>query len=109
GSNSFGKTSGNSASIALGPESSAYMHYPAECAIGSSTCQIDSWTSGGGVNTAALQSALALPQVIDPQYNQPGCAAASNNCAPYVSPYTTAYVPWQCYSTSDVLPAVSMA
>lgn len=103
GSNSFGKTAGNSASIALGPTSSAYMHYPAQCAIGSGSCLIDSWTSGGGVNPAVQYSALALPQVVDPQYKQPGCAATSTDCTP-----SSAYVPYQCYSTSDTPPAITM-
>jgi hypothetical protein len=108
GSNSFGKTSGNSASIALcqgsavASECSAYMHYPAQCAIGSVSCQIDTWT-GSAVDTATLHSALALPQVIDPFYNQPGCLATSNNCTP-----SSTYVPYQCYSTSDTPPAITM-
>jgi len=99
-SNSFGKTSGNSASIALNDGSDgkdvslAYMHTPSQCAIGSSTCQIDAWHSATQtVDTTKLYSALALPQVIDPQYAKPTLNATTT--------------PYQCYSTTDTPPAIS--
>jgi hypothetical protein len=95
GSNSFAKTAGNSAAIALSDTnaSSAYMHYPAECAIGSVSCQLVGWDDGNPGSRTAPKSALALPQVIDPSYIAP----TMNSTA----------VPFQCYSVTDTPPAVS--
>jgi hypothetical protein len=83
GSNSFAKTSGSSAAIALSDvnASSAYMHYPAECQVGSVTCQLVGWDEATSSRTTP-KSALALPQVIDPSYLAPT--------------FSNTLTPWQC-------------
>jgi hypothetical protein len=101
GSNSWVKTSGNNASLALcdgngGTQSqcSAYMHTPSQCSTTSSVCLIDRWdNTTQTVDTATRYSALALPQVIDPQYRLPTLSATTT--------------PYQCYSTSDSPPPIS--
>jgi hypothetical protein len=103
GSNSFGKTSGNNASIALSDTSSAYMHYPSQCAIGSPSCLIDRWT-GSAVDTSTQYGALALPQVIDPLYQRPPTTSGTSGGV------VSGTAPYQCYSTtSSSIPAVSAA
>jgi Carboxypeptidase regulatory-like domain/Putative Flp pilus-assembly TadE/G-like len=95
GSNSFAKTSGNDAAIALSDTnaSSAYMHYPAECEVGSVSCQLVGWNDLTPGSRTGPKSALALPQVIDPSYLQPTISSTT--------------VPYQCYSVTSTPPAIS--
>jgi len=111
GSNSYGKTSGNNASIAMcegsatASQCSAYMHTPSQCTTTSVTCQIDDW-NGTTVNTGIRYSALALPQVVDPQYTLPTLSDTTNRTTGVVS----GTAPNQCYSVIDgSAPSVSMA
>jgi len=83
GSNSFGKTAGSSAAIALAPESSAYMHFPGQCTITSIGCQLVYWDDATQTR-GARRSAIALPQVVDPNYIQPI--------------FSSTATPWQCYT-----------
>jgi hypothetical protein len=95
GSNSFAKTSGNSAAIALSETnaSAAYMHYPAQCSSSSISCQLVGWDEATSSRTTR-KSAQALPQVIDPAYFAPTLSSSAT--------------PYQCYSTTDgSIPAVS--
>jgi len=95
GSNSFAKTAGSDAAIALSETnaSSAYMHYPAQCATTSISCQLVGWDEATSSRTTR-KSAQALPQVIDPAYFAPT--------------FSSTATPFQCYSTTDgSIPAVS--
>jgi hypothetical protein len=96
GSNSFAKTSGSGAAIALSDAngSLAYMHFPSECQISSVSCQLVGWDEATSSRTTP-KSALALPQVVDPQYFAPPLSAGAT--------------PYQCYSTLDTPPVIASA
>lgn len=106
GSNSWVKTSGNSASLALCEGSaftsqcSAYMHTASQCTTTSSVCQIDRW-DGTNVDTSTRYSALALPQVIDPAYTLPTLSDTRSGGV------VSGTAPFQCYATTDFVPAVA--
>jgi hypothetical protein len=97
GSNSFAKTSGNSAAIALSDTnaSSAYMHYPAECQVGSVSCQLVGWDDGTPGSRTGPKGALALPQVLDPAYLAPTLSNTATpwQCRPADTGATISYAP----------------
>jgi hypothetical protein len=92
GSNSFIKTSGVGAAIALSPESTAYMHDPGQCQIGSTTCTLIRWD--GTPRYDLPQSALFEPRIPDPGYAAP--------------PLSSTTVPWQCrpFGTGAAISAI---
>lgn len=108
GSNSYGKTSGSDASIALcqgdadSSQCSAYMHTPSQCTVGSSTCQLDAW-DGTAVDKSTRYSAIALPQVVDPLYRVPTLSDTRSGGV------VTGTTPYQCYAATDSVPGVAMA
>lgn len=106
-SNSFAKTSGSGADIALceggasQSQCSAYMHSASNCAVGSVQCSLVGW-NGTAVDSNQY-SAIALPQVIDPQYTLPTLSDTRSGGT------VSGSVPYQCYAASDTVPGVSMA
>jgi hypothetical protein len=95
GSNSFAKTSGSDAAIALSEAngSSAYMHFPAQCLTTSVSCQLVGWDENTNSRTTR-KSGQALPQVIDPAYFPPT--------------FSDTATPWQCrtFGTGSAISAV---
>jgi hypothetical protein len=105
-SNSWAKTSGSGAQIALCEGSpstsqcSAYMNQASNCAVGSVQCSLVGWN---GVAVDSNQySAIALPQVIDPQYTLPTLSDTRTGGV------VSGTVPYQCYAAGDSVPGVSM-
>jgi|GEM_PF-1710635 TadE-like protein. len=85
GSNSYIKTAGTSAAVALSDQSTAYMRYPGECTAGAVQCLLVTWIPPR--DDSLLRPALAIPEILDPNYAKPNINA------------TTA--PWQCYPVAS--------
>jgi carboxypeptidase family protein/putative Flp pilus-assembly TadE/G-like protein len=81
GVNTWVKTNGVNAYVALGTDSGAYMGKFSTC-WSSGSCQMVSWVDPPGVIGGARQAIPLGPQIQDPQYPEP--------------PTNNTTVPWQC-------------
>jgi hypothetical protein len=95
GVNTWVKTAGNGAAVALSPDSAAYMGQFSTCWGNVNSCQLVSWIDPPGTRGGARNAIPLGPQLKDPQYPAP--------------PIDTTSVPWQCGGSGAISFAGSTA